>query len=67
MTVADKTVSSDLASQSFELTVTSDGVDPVVVTPPPAPKPEAKESSGGAMGGLLALLLPLMWVRRRKM
>ncbi|WP_297891921.1 S8 family serine peptidase [Shewanella sp.] len=67
VTVADKTVPSDLASQSFELTVTSDGVDPVVETPPPAPKPEAKESSGGAMGGLLALLLPLMWVRRRKM
>lgn len=66
VTVADKLVPTDKASQSFELTVKSDGVEPVVVTPQPEPKPAPAKSSGGAGGGLLLALLPLLWLRRRK-
>lgn len=61
--VADVENPSDSASTSFNLTVVSDGKDPVVVTPPPVTPPVAKKSSG-SFGFLMFSLFGLLAFRR---
>ncbi|WP_259649632.1 S8 family serine peptidase [Shewanella sp. MBTL60-007] len=64
VTVSDNLYPNDAASQSFMLTVTSDGVEP---TPPPvAEEPAPESNSGGSLGWLALLALGLVSLSRRK-
>lgn len=61
--VADALVPSDMAEQTFLLTVNSDGVEPAPVVVPTTPE---KKTSGGSMGIMLLTMLALSILLRRK-
>jgi len=66
VTVADASVASDKAMQTFALTVNSDGVEPVVATPPAPPEKVEQKSSSGSLSWLMLLVASLTLSARRK-
>lgn len=67
VTVRDSLQPTDMATTSFILTVISDGIEPAPEPETPAPEAEQEEKSGGALGALLLTLLPLAYIRRKRM
>ncbi|AVT47464.1 S8 family serine peptidase [Shewanella baltica] len=65
----DMVYQNDMVQTSFNLVVSSDGVEPTPTTPPTPPTPpveDSKDSSGGSLGWFVILMLGLMALSRQK-